>query len=213
MLKKMENIYNKVLNLFKGDDEFRLWMNKPFIAGNLAIATNAYLMVMMDKSKPEGVGEIEGYDANSVLSIIPECRTEPLIFSVKSVSDILLKPDKVDEFTECKECEGEGNVEWVYKTYYNYFDCPKCYGQGEVPTGKKVIDPSRRIIIGKSVITFNLIDKILKAADILGSKEISLVHQPKKDGPSLFRIKDVEIICMPVTDEYDSESVVGKIEL
>ena len=206
------NKYNEILNLFTVQCEFRTWMNKPFIAGEKAIASNSFALAAVNLEKTEKIGPLDGQIIENILSVIPAKQGPIKDFSIKSLTDILSAQPLVDEFEECEECDGDGLVEWSYLNYDKHFDCPKCGGTGSIKTGKKVIDNSKRLRIGNSAFSLNIINLIVKAAVILNLETIYLVHQTEAYTGSIFQVGDVEILCMPVQEDND-QHIVGEVSL
>jgi hypothetical protein len=129
--------------------------------------------------------------------------------------------DDYDETeVECSACYGEGEVEYEFshgrKDYTIESECPVCEGQGVIigksdkPNGKKIIDYTKLITIGNSTFNIERLQDVVKVAELLGVKNISLVFQGKPSQGNLFKVGDAEILIMPVMPS-DIENVCANI--
>lgn len=197
----MKNKYNEILDLFKGHNDEREWMNEPFISENLAVATDGVCMVYMPKNLPDtnfcfrcpaSISEriqnnMVRHEDNSILTInVPE---------LKRKIDML---PKVQEDFECIECDGTGKVEWEYAYYTKEDDCPVCDGSGynKTPTGSKIPDPMSVIKIGKDTFYLSKLTSMIKSAELLDSDTIEMIYQGDVINGTTFKIKDVRFLIM-----------------
>ena len=191
----MEEKYNKVLSLFKGTDPNREFLNNPFIAGDYAMATDAFCLVLFDKTLVEGIGDPKNYDPKNVLSIIPKERNISFLITVETLKLAISKLPESQDLCNC--CDGTGKVKWEFLHHKKDGDCPEC-------NGKIAPQLCSKIKIGTSVFIGTRIKKLIKTAEILGVEEISLVYQTTANKSSVFKIGTVEVMIMPsMYDAFD----------
>lgn len=219
-----ENKYLEALNLHKGNDKYRFWMNTPFYVNNLAIATDGHTMIKMSKDFVQGLNICERDNPSDILNVIPDVKNENLKLDlediIKAISKIKKKDgyDVIGEDCKCGECGGSGEVEWEYESWTKDMDCPKCDGEGyesleiKKPNGKKIIDESFFIDIKESRFSIKIINRLLETAKILDEKEIVLVCHLKHNAPSIFKIGEVEVLCMPVNKFNNDDKVILTIQ-
>ena len=208
--------YDKILNLFTSNNstEIRQWHCKPFLIGNKLIATDGYSLVSFNKSNIEFVDNIPTYTKEKLNGVYPLEHHMKQTISIDLLKKCFEKIPLADSFKttttnlDCDECEGDGEVVFSYsdnnyKRHELKGDCPICDGCGQIvkttkeSTGKKVIDTNYFGSIGNSVFKIDKLQKIIEVAEILNEDSFDLVHQKKEFSPSLFLIKDVEILLAP----------------
>lgn len=195
------NLYNEILKRFTGDD-FREWMQKPFLIGDHAYATDAHVMVIVPKDRVTGINELERGDPEFVLKVIPAERNMNSDVPVEVLKAAIEKAPLVDEMketkTECKECDGAGEVEWDYGKWTKEFDCPVCYGEGstytKIPSGNKILSNDGYMKIGNSYFRVKMISDIVKVAELLEESEIRFIYQKESNNANMIQIKDVEML-------------------
>lgn len=217
----LAEVYYNILNLYIGKDELRDWINKPFFIGNLAIATNAHELVFFDKKLSEIELDVCGNtNPQLILNNIPEQRNTEYKLNIEEIETCLKNAPKVDilktvgKDVKCTKCDGEGQVEWEYERWTKEFDCPKCDGEGyesesrQVPTGEKEIDGLNLIDVKESRFSIKTIDRLIKVKNLLNENEITLVFQEAENMANIFRIGNVEILCMPMMKRDNDNLVV-----
>lgn len=211
--------YRQILNLYKGREFHNQWMRKPFIIGDFVYSTNAYFICRVSKKKIDfKIENIPQKGKYPVLFVYPTKRN--LNFKIK-VEDLKLKSNTVplvDEYEdtnpqgECNECDGDGNVEWEYKRYYNDFDCPICDGKGIIEkekrtkTGVKVKDNTYYMDILIYRFRISYIDLIIKTAEMLKVDYITILNQTKNR--TLIKIRDIELVVAAINKNNDKQNVV-----
>lgn len=216
----LSGIYSNILNLYIGNDELRDWINKPFFIENLAIATNAHELVFFDKKLSEIELDVCGnINPQLILNNIPKHRNQEYKLNIFEIEECLKNAPKVDilktvgKDVKCTECEGNGQVEWEYERWTKEFDCPKCDGEGyesesrQVPTGEKEIDGLNLVDVKESRFSIKMIDRLIKVKNLLNENEITLIFQETENMANIFRIGNVEILCMPMR-KYDNDDLV-----
>jgi len=207
----LAEVYGDVLNLYVGNDEYRNWLNEPFFIGNLAIATNAHELVFFDKNLSEKELNVCGNEnPQLILNNIPEQRNQDYKLNIEEIETYLKNAPKVDVLktvgkdVKCTECDGDGQVEWEYENWTKDFDCPKCDGDGyesesrQIPTGEFEIDGLSLVDVKNSRFSIKMIERLLKVKELLCENEISLVFQEGENMANVFKIGEVEILCMPM---------------
>jgi len=212
IIESKENPYVMLLNEFKCKDSVAYWLNEPFIAGDRCAASNGYALV----STPLVDGEFENR-TEKLKYVYPIVHNMSKKISVSELRNTISKVPMVEvldeEEVECDVCDGTGEVEYEFyhkKMYYMEGVCPACDGMGVIEkkstksSGLKMKDDVF-IRIGVSLFYPDRIKEIITAATIMQAREVELVHQREATTPSLFKIKDVELMVMPagVNDEHD----------
>lgn len=98
------------LQQFCGDDEFRLWLHKPFRFGDHSFATNGHIIVRVAARDGDGPPEKASGKLEAILDEIFG-RSNSLTFTPPGMVEI-----PPAETEECSDCEGRGVDH----------DCPKC---------------------------------------------------------------------------------------
>jgi len=192
--------YEFVLNMFCDKSHpFHKEYALPFIQDGKYYATDAHCLIQLPcqeieldflpQEKPQ-VSKVLSYDRpfNRVISIE----------SLKAVIDKFAP--KIDEFRnpprECEECEGTGEVEC---NYGHDHDCEECGGTGETegkyPTGKQIPDPKSMLIIWKSNIMVDKLQKVIRACEILGYDELREISACE-DANYTFQFGKFEVLIM-----------------
>lgn len=217
----LAEVYEDVLNLYIGNDEYRNWIFEPFFIGNLAIAMNAHELVFFDKNLSEKELNVCGNEnPQLILNNIPEQRNQDYKLNIEEIETYLKNAPKVDVLktvgkdVKCTECDGDGQVEWEYENWTKDFDCPKCDGDGyesesrQIPTGEFEIDGLSLVDVKNSRFSIKMIERLLKVKDLLLETEITLVFQEAENMANIFKIGKVEILCMPMRKCDNDELVV-----
>jgi len=202
--------YNEVLEVFKGNEELREWLNKPFYIGEIAMATDSYSMCIVDKNLTDGFIETDYKNKDKLMSIIPKdvnvnkpISKDVLLIAINS-APLVDETKLVGKDVECSECLGEGYVEWEYKNHTKEHECPECNGDGQsersrfIPTGKKIMDNNACVKINYSFFRVGLLKKLLSVCDILNIDEVVLLNMTDKYKGSLFQIGEAKIVLMPM---------------
>jgi len=216
-----DNVYEEILNLFVGKrGDCNEWMEKPFTDLSKVMATNKISFVAVPKERVEThhielIGKTKG-----VYPCLHTCEKEITLHRLQEAMKQVPLVDELDNHKayKCKECNGFGQVEWQYGNYTDEDDCPKCNGDGEFktdrkPTGKKVYDPSKVIIIGDSKFNVLELELLKKTIELLKQDKFSLVNQTQPKQASLFKIEDVEILMMPFLPDGNVDLVAATIKI
>lgn len=217
----LAEVYGDILKLYADNDELRPWTSKPFFIDNLAMATNCHELIFFDKKLIDfKLPFCENPQPHLVINNIPTERNQSFLLDTaeieKCIKEIPLVDviEEVDEDIKCSECKGEGEVEWEYDCYSKMGDCPKCDGDGlqsnlkYISTGEKEIDRRFLIDIKESRISIEIINRLLKVKELLNEKEILLTFQNGENKGNIFKIGEVEILCMPSRKVSNDDMVV-----
>jgi hypothetical protein len=210
-MNKNENIYITILNHFTGQDKFRDWLNTPFHALGKAMATDGNKLVAVPLC--DLMEDLTDH-SEKVWKLWQPANMEVNI-SIDHLQTVIEQFPRIDcydmEKKECKACRGNGDVDfefcYKYDTYRMNGECPVCEGEGLTlqesgkPNGKTELDPAAYFKIGNSYFRANLIMDLLFVATKLNS-DIVLINQTEPNKPSIFRVKDVEILLMSTMSQY-----------
>lgn len=202
----LDNVFLTLLNRFKSNDDYRDWMAKPFNVGNKTVSTNGYVLISTPLQ--------EGFDdlSNKTKGVYPMDFNLDMKILVSELKQKLNDFPKVDCFDEeekeCDACDGSGEVSFVFsydcEDYETEEECPVCKGCGfinkisKIPNGKKELDYNKFFGIGNSAFYVARIEELLEVAETLQSEHITLVNQTQPNKTSLFKIKEVEVLLMPI---------------
>lgn len=127
------------------DNNIRPYFNKPFEVDGAVVATDAHMIIVLDRKSLKG-----NYSGNEVAPYVMEKIREIISTPVncnktvgreeleRALSALPQVEETVEEYkTEtCPECAGTGIVEWSYngsRRYYSHeSECPECDGDGVV---------------------------------------------------------------------------------
>ncbi len=219
----MKNNYDKILDIFTYKETVNLkdWGRLPFVIDETAYASDFNSMVFFNK---ENCSEYETLKVN-VLGVIPKEINQSFKIKVSELKEAFVKIPLIEgyetkgEDVECNDCNGHGVVDWEYKNHTKEFDCPVCDGDGKsfiAPRIKNGIFEHERgyfVHILNTRFASKYLKKLINVCEILGETEIELINQTEKSKANLFKIKDVQIVLMPVMfDESDNFNVVIKLQ-
>jgi len=206
-----KSLLGDVFSLFIGEDKFRPEMHKPFEINGKVYATDGYTLVRTDKANIDFVIDNE-HTAPNCEGIFPKVNTSLILNVTKEMLEPLKTADEYEfagKDIECETCEGIGQVEWEFKHYKRYFDCPVCEGNGLSEktrvrkTGGKTFGNCLVNIKG-AYLHIDKFYKLIKVRDILGG-EIELTSYSKPTSVVLFKVGVCEILLMPVMNVYASD--------
>lgn len=193
--------YDYLLTLFTGhDNEFRPALTRPFTQEEYIIATDAHVMIVIDKDvcKNQYIGAEKTPDALKVFNDIKRTCQELIciddLFSAESHFDI-----KYD-YMSCKACEGSGVL--TCKECGFDHECEECNGKGTIETGEtqmrtKISVGTKYIKIGNSYFKPHIVDKLLNAMFILGVNSCIRLSNEVSHG-NIFQIdQHCQVLLMP----------------
>lgn len=221
------NVYNEILNLFIDKGHCNDFRNEVFLIGDKVFATDSVALIAMSKDNINTDG-VFCPQKNVLGSIYPMKKEFEQVIPFSQLSEMMkLVPiiDEViekDETTKCNECDGSGEVTYLYvsksgKEYTSEYECPVCNGYGVVGetiktlTGRKMTDPHKTCNIKGSVFYIKQISRLYEVMKLLGNKDLILCSAtPYK--AHLFSIEDVEIIVMPIVRSSYADPVCFSID-
>jgi hypothetical protein len=205
-----------ILEMFIGEDKLREFMLTPFRVGDNIYATDAYIIIWMDKSIVKDWEQYPEIMQELISKAVPKSFNMNTKLSLKKLKSEILRCDTEDEMiqsgnpTECPACHMDGVVEWEFNFkgiyYTDNFDCPVCNGSGviddeKIPTGNKILTEYTSCRIGQAIFRCRLITKMLNAAIILGEKDVTVVYQTGRTSITVFKVGEIYIGVMPTMDE------------
>lgn len=198
--------YNDILKRFVADGGYMGWAHNPFKSSEYGISTDGHIMCIMPVDKTDGIKDIEGYDISKVLSIIPEKQDVILSMPIAHLNDTVKPLALSNKYEACQCCNGEGEAEFTMwhdnEMYATYAECPICEGDGQIAIIDKV-----RIEILESRFAGYYIKKIIEVANEVGAESVDITYQIAANTPSIFTVKDIDFVLMPVV-KNDHEEVI-----
>jgi hypothetical protein len=217
----MENTQNEgtllsdIFNIFVSNDTMRPVLTKPFEFNNKIYATDAHVLIRINKSDCDFNVEPQP-NAPNCESVTPNENMNLLLSVNKTQFEEYKTEDEmvdVGEDIDCDTCDGDGEVEWEFEHYTNYFDCPVCDGSGyketstEIKTGNKTYG-NILIKIKDSYLHISKFSKLLEVQEKL-NESIYLTHLSTPNKAVLFKVGICDVLIMPVmVSAYDTEEKV-----
>ena len=213
--------YEKLFQLFVGDDELRPEMMKPYQQAGKYFATDATAMVFIPTNKVSlRFGEQDKPQSDKV---IPREKTMSVVISISEIES-KLTPEMIDEEidkikkSDCAECDGDGQVEYEYsgnkRTYTIKEDCPECGGAGELEieytekTGKKIPNPCKQFFMHDVGYMYYQLERLIKAAKIVGADTITKTFGTRTNASVFDLGNDITVLIMPtMIDEYIEKEI------
>lgn len=214
----MKVLYAEALESICNTEDVRAFAKAPFLIGDLAYATDGFLLARIKADKVIDSKEFRSEEDLDFSKVIPTEETGTIRIPLEDIKEAFKLGPQVELYDtkvtkeECETCEGKKKVTWQYDDYLEDFDCPVCKGVGSITTteqvknGKTGIDRTAYVLIGKSYFFTNLILKLIDVIEKVGGDEIKLISQPELGG-SLFHVKDLDIVLMPCIRPSDGEIV------
>ena len=209
---KEKDLNDQILRENCSEDEMRGWMRNPFVIGDRVYATDAYVLLSINKDATN-VSSDQIENPERILKFIPKenCNHS---FGIKKMSQAIynIKKEKLWNTKRCDECCGEGEVEWEYKTHTKEFECPRCDGNGEIRSGgyDMVIPIGTYVDIYGVRFGVRFITRLISIAERKGINTISAIYILDKVNPIVFRVGDFDVLIMPSVP-LTSDSVIFSI--
>jgi len=191
---------------FVGSDEYLPVMHHPFELNGVVYATDAHTMIwaskdLIDFELVEPCAKVPSAD-----KVIPDKNIDVPLVIDWSMFDSIQKIEEIIE-QECEECEGHGNVEYIYEAkdgedYTKFHDCPICDGTGngeKIKTGRMVYPHTIiEIVKGETSIWFelNIFSKIKLLQDFTG-EEVRLLSFSAPTKAILVQSGKYSLLVMP----------------
>ena len=200
----------ELFNLFVSKDRYYERYNKPFVYKDKIGATDAYTMIVTNATNVDFKITNTHVPPNLDASL-PKENAKELIVIDKDAWEELKTEDELIEISpeiECKECKGEGEVEWQYRHYTEDFDCPVCDGSGieqearYEKTGNKVVGRSL-VNIKDAYFDAKLSQRLISVSDF-EDKDLYLVYHRDHRSAAMFRCGIFDMLLMPILVQYDT---------
>lgn len=204
--------WRRILYKFTADEDFRPGIQKPFEQWGYICATDAYVVLRVDKTLiPESSGKyIPKGHVPAVSKVMPK-PNPTFTISLKDLRGCLVALGLDYRTTKsCPECDGSGDVDWYYTdrdgdTHTNVDDCPYCGGTGEIDNGC-----DRYCTIGDKAILAYLMILTHYAMESLGIETLKCTWG---NGRLLFNLEDgVDILVSAVPIPESKKHFPIKIE-
>ena len=212
---KEQTKLQKAFSLFYGNDKLRPSFNNPNIWNDKVYATDAHVLIIVDKDKIDfdWKNEHKGHDLTTILPTpnILEVLNIPDLEQYKTADELKV----IGEDVECSECHGEGEVEWEYGRWSKDMDCPKCDGEGleseakMIPTGNKTFRDIKVKIKG-NYLDIKKFNTVLKVQEILGGN-IELLFSEIDKGALLFKVGVCNIVVMKLREALSDDEIIELI--
>ena len=200
---KQDNKYHELLKIFTGGNDIREWMRTPFLVGDKVCATDGKCIIAVPKFTDEFKDRTE--KTKGVYPLWSNCNTRIELSKLRdAIANVPLLDCYDENETTCGACSGEGEVEFEFdyncQSYYRDIECPVCEGQGigyeksKMPNGKKEMDLSGIIVIGKCSFLVSRILELIKVIETLELTDVFLINQTEPNKANLFKLSDVELL-------------------
>lgn len=204
----MKETIEQILEMYV-DENSKRGLNEPFLQDGYIYATNGYILLRSNNLliKPnDHIKVLERPYCGNLFKNIPESYT----ITIEEINSMLINVPMIDETKSvgknimCKECQGEGIVEWEYKKWTKDFDCPVCDGEGysettkEICTGNQIRNPEHPLsILGKDFLT-KYIEVLQKTILFFNVDTIKVGYNENLSLGTLFRINEnIDVLIMP----------------
>jgi len=214
----MKTELEKLFDLFVGKEQIRPEMLSPFEYEGKIYATDAHVLIRMDKSYCDF--KITNPDfLKCGGNIIPDENQNEALKIDKSVFDKYRTEDEytvTEEEVECSTCHGNGEVEWEFDNYTMDADCPVCEGEGisekevKEKTGNKIFANDVIVKVENCYFKLDLFYKLVEVMNVLGD-EVTLISIRNNYSGVMFRINFCEVLLMPYKVSDEKEFTVIKL--
>jgi hypothetical protein len=209
----MEN-EKEIISVFLDKNSERDLYGEPFKNDERICATCGTALIAIDKNRCEGNYKVlETPDIKKYL-LMETNRQETLL--LPELEQMMNTAERIEETVtsgeniKCTECDGSGEVEWDYKDFSEYFDCPVCKGSGytsvsrKKKTGRTIPDPEFKIKLGNRLFRLAVLEKLIKTMQLMHSD--SCIYKYSEESlpeAALFQIdKDVTVVLSPTYPKY-----------
>ena len=212
-----------VFEIFVSDDS-NPQLQKPFLVDDFTVACDSHALIWKN-----GVENIEiGTPSESVVRATKGyILSFPLLTKMLSVQDfekaIEYAPKKEGfnlsgEDVICKDCQGEGSVEFSYyssvkrQDFYEEKDCPVCDGSGytsqkrEIPNGEFFTDLDSELEILANPYRMKMVHQLISLMKETNQNQIQLSESGEKR--FYWKCGEYRGLCMGL---YNSENIIYKI--
>jgi DnaJ-class molecular chaperone len=182
----------------------RSWMSSPFTNSDKSVlfATDGPAMICINNIKNENNFE---NNEDKIKNIYPPSSNCHISFSFEKLNSAL-KSIKLINKKKCDECDGDGEVEWEYKSFTDIFECPACNGIGEIINSDDIyFNDKSGVKINDTIFYSGELKRLLHVMTLIRSKECIIISE--KDKMTIFKLSDDIIIYQMGTllTEYEIE--------
>lgn len=218
-MNKLKSKLLETFNSFTSDNNLKKVMNSPIEHEGKIYATDAHVLIRMDKQHCDFDINNE-YVSPNFEAVMPKRNMDSLFSINVPFLDAYKTEDEfkeVGEDEECDTCKGSGDVEWEFEEHTKDDDCPICKGSGykkesrRVKTGKKTFVTGDCFSINGVYVDMKYLLKVAEVAGTFG-KEIKLVSLSLPNEPILFEVGFLEILVMPVMWENARDSANNSVD-
>lgn len=195
-----------LLSKFTINDDSRPNFKEPFTQNGNIYSTNGQILIRIKGINLSGYKELEEPNCDS--AFIDTKLSDSL--KLEQLEHLLSEVEYIDEIkeigsdVECKECQGEGFVEWEYDRWTKYFECPVCDGEGfverviDIKTGNVIKNPEAVIPIVGKYLYLKYLDLLYQTMIVFDTNVITIKYNKKEFEQAIFCINDnVDVLIMP----------------
>lgn len=216
----MKNLRQLLFKWFTDNSET---YNHPFIQNGKLCATNGQLLIRIDKNMVSNednlpISKIKEQTRPDTQKVVPKCSRCTLL-TKKTVQKTIQMAALVDEYLECDDCNGSGEVEYEYLSlssfhYYQTHECPVCDGTGILEyTSKKIHDPLQMYQMEDFFLTGKTLACILEVMNALEVEQLFIRHLGNKENfrnlmmLTMDQTNSVEVVVGGIRDD-DAKSII-----
>lgn len=174
----------------------------PILQNGYLYTTDTFIMCRTKDIGGDGIEEFTKYNCEKMF--LKCINNNDSLISQTDLADALklvkLIPEVKEITMKCTECDGGGEVEYEYKSYSRYFDCPVCDGEGKVDrdieTGNIILDFNKsNVIIQDITFKADIIDKLLKFMQAINVDNAFWSTRIEK-GTNFLKMNEFEIVLI-----------------
>lgn len=200
---------DKILSMYIDKDFQKEVLRTPIVQGDRVCATNGHIMIFISKNLVEtDYPAMDEPDCACFFEKEPNCNVtvQASVLAEKIKESTVMVPETYQQDrVQCKECEGNGLVEWKYKTWAIKGDCPACNGMGYIggeviSTDRMIPDTSAYTSLGSATFQRKYLQVLLDTMELLGEEEFKIVRT-FPDQENIFVLNEnVRVLLMPVAE-------------
>ena len=206
MNKLREKKYNQILELYKGDDPYKYWLQQCYRIDEFVYTINSSSICQIPIELVEcELNEFIAISKEAIHDVFNYKPEKTINISIDILRNALqrcyVKYNEEINQVECSECNGTGKVLWKYGTYEREFDCPVCKGSRGIEVKQKQKTLEKEVGDKCYIYILNLfvkaieIEKVIKTMEILEINQIKVSNDYYK-GEIIFNLKNVKIIAI-----------------
>lgn len=204
-----------LLGLFYDKEHFHEQICKPFTSDGYVCATETHRLILIKPELCKGEyapGKLSVKRVINPDNIDITLTLAKLKKAIKKLSTVK-EMEVVSPAVKCKDCDGDGEVEWSYEdkdgyTHEEYHSCPVCNGTGksspaiEEPTGRMIPAANASIGIYKNVFNAYQVLALCDAMELLGIDKCKYVASSNTGSNSFILTDEITVVICPcIADE------------